>query len=118
MKAYKIYKNSPIEVIDEFQLDASSILHIVDLDGAVYGKPKNFNLIKSFITLANCNIQLGGGIRNMDTVERYLDIGVSKIILGTSVLTNTSFLYNACYKHPGRICVSVDTLNDMILDRG
>ncbi|PIM95774.1 1-(5-phosphoribosyl)-5-[(5- phosphoribosylamino)methylideneamino] imidazole-4-carboxamide isomerase [Candidatus Hodgkinia cicadicola] len=118
MKEYKIYKNSLIEIIDEFQLDSLSTLHVVDLDGAVCGKPKNYNAIKNFISLANCNIQLGGGIRNMDTVERYFDIGVVKVILGTSVLDNLSFLYDVCYKYPGRICISIDTLNGMVFDKG
>ncbi|KON71486.1 1-(5-phosphoribosyl)-5-[(5-phosphoribosylamino)methylideneamino] imidazole-4-carboxamide isomerase [Candidatus Hodgkinia cicadicola] len=118
MKRYKVYKNSPIEVIDEFQLQTLGTLHIVDLDGAVCGKPKNYRTIKEFIDLTNCDIQLGGGIRTMDTIERYFDIGVTKVILGTSVLSDMSFLSEACYKYPGRICVSIDTLNGIILDMG
>ncbi|PIM96037.1 1-(5-phosphoribosyl)-5-[(5- phosphoribosylamino)methylideneamino] imidazole-4-carboxamide isomerase [Candidatus Hodgkinia cicadicola] len=118
MNRYKVYKNSPTEVIDEFQLQTLSTLHIVDLDGAVCGKPKNFRTIKEFVDLTNCNIQLGGGIRTMDTLERYFDIGVTKVILGTSVLSDMRFLSEACYKYPGRICVSIDTLNGMILDMG
>ncbi len=118
MNRYKVYKNSPTEVIEEFQLQTLSTLHIVDLDGVAYGKPKNFRTIKEFVDLTNCDIQLVGGIRTMDTIERYFDVGVTKVILGTSVLSDMRFLSEACYKYPGRICVSIDTLNDMILDMG
>jgi phosphoribosylformimino-5-aminoimidazole carboxamide ribotide isomerase len=85
-------------------------LHLVDLNGAFVGKPKNEDAVKAVIKAIGGDIpvQLGGGIRDLDTVERYLDDGISYIILGTAAVKTPGFLHDACYAFPGPIMVGLD----------
>ena len=80
-------------------------LHLVDLNGAFAGKPVNENAIKSIVAAVGGDIpiQLGGGIRDLDTIERYLDDGISYVIIGTAAVKNPGFLHEACYAIPGQI---------------
>ena len=80
-------------------------LHVVDLNGAHAGKPRNEPVIKQIVAAAGeaMPVQLGGGIRDLDTIERYLDDGVSYIIIGTAAVKNPGFLSDACYAFPGHI---------------
>ncbi|AWD32166.1 1-(5-phosphoribosyl)-5-[(5- phosphoribosylamino)methylideneamino] imidazole-4-carboxamide isomerase [Candidatus Kinetoplastibacterium sorsogonicusi] len=91
-------------------------LHIVDLDGAVSGKPKNNIAIKNIIKNIDNEIpiQLGGGIRELNTIEYYLDLGISYIIIGTAAIKNPGFLHDACAAFPGKIIVGLDANNDKI----
>lgn len=85
-------------------------LHLVDLNGAFAGKPKNEEAIKAVIKALgeNVPVQLGGGIRDLDTIERYLDDGVSYVIIGTAAVKTPGFLHDACYAFPGHIMVGLD----------
>ncbi len=85
-------------------------LHLVDLNGAFAGKPKNEEAVKAVVKAVGGDIplQLGGGIRDLDTVERYLDDGISYIILGTAAVKTPGFLHDACYAFPGHIMVGLD----------
>jgi phosphoribosylformimino-5-aminoimidazole carboxamide ribotide isomerase len=85
-------------------------LHLVDLNGAFAGKPKNEAAVKAVIKAVGEDIpvQLGGGIRDLDTVERYLDDGISYVILGTAAVKTPGFLHDACYAFPGHIMVALD----------
>jgi len=85
-------------------------LHLVDLNGAFAGKPKNEVAIKAVVKALGDDIpvQLGGGIRDMDTIERYLDDGISYIIIGTAAVKTPGFLHDACYAFPGHIMVALD----------
>lgn len=85
-------------------------LHLVDLNGAVAGKPKNEAVIRSIVDEVGeeIPIQLGGGIRDLDTIERYLDDGISYIIIGTAAVKNPGFLHDACSAFPGHIIVGLD----------
>lgn len=85
-------------------------LHLVDLNGAVAGKPKNEPAIKSIVAALGEEIpvQLGGGIRDLDTIERYLDDGISYVIIGTAAVKNPGFLHDACGAFPGHIIVALD----------
>ncbi|HEX5127522.1 MAG TPA: 1-(5-phosphoribosyl)-5-[(5-phosphoribosylamino)methylideneamino]imidazole-4-carboxamide isomerase [Rhodocyclaceae bacterium] len=85
-------------------------LHLVDLNGAVAGKPKNESAIKAIVAAVDEDIpiQLGGGIRDLDTIERYLDDGVTYIIIGTAAVKNPGFLHDACSAFPGHIIVGLD----------
>ncbi len=82
-------------------------LHLVDLNGAFAGKPVNESAIKAIVKEVDgaIPIQLGGGIRNLDTVEKYLNSGVDYIIIGTAAVKNPGFLHEACYAFPGQIIV-------------
>ena len=85
-------------------------LHLVDLNGAFSGKPINEAAIKSIVSEVNNEIpiQLGGGIRNLDTVENFLNSGVDSVIIGTAAVTNPGFLHEACFSFPGQIIVGLD----------
>lgn len=85
-------------------------LHLVDLNGAFAGKPVNEGAIKAIVEAVGNDIpiQLGGGIRDLDTIERYLDNGISYVIVGTAAVKNPGFLHEACYAFPGQIMVGLD----------
>ena len=85
-------------------------LHLVDLNGAFAGKPRNEEAVKAVIEAVGDDmpVQLGGGIRDLDTIERYLDDGVSYVIIGTAAVKTPGFLHDACYAFPGHIMVALD----------
>jgi len=85
-------------------------LHLVDLNGAFAGKPRNEEAVKAVVQAVGADIpvQLGGGIRDLDTIERYLDDGIAYIIIGTAAVKTPGFLHDACYAFPGHIMVGLD----------
>jgi phosphoribosylformimino-5-aminoimidazole carboxamide ribotide isomerase len=95
-------------------------LHLVDLNGAFAGKPKNEDAVKAVVKAIGGDIpvQLGGGIRDLDTVERYLDDGISYIILGTAAVKTPGFLHDACYAFPGHIMVGLDAKDGKVAVEG
>ncbi len=93
-------------------------IHVVDLDGAFQGKPGNSDVITRITSSVSSNVQIGGGIRNIATVEEYFNAGVARIIIGTSAFTDRTFLEEACRKFPGKIAVGIDTLGGKIALRG
>ncbi|TKZ35575.1 1-(5-phosphoribosyl)-5-[(5-phosphoribosylamino)methylideneamino]imidazole-4-carboxamide isomerase [Brachyspira catarrhinii] len=114
----KIYFKNPIEVLDFFIEDGSENLHIVDLDGASEGKTFNFNTIEKIIKKCDLFTQVGGGIRNEETIKKYLDIGVKRIILGTIAFEDLNFLEKMIKKYKKNIAVAVDAKNRMIAIKG
>jgi phosphoribosylformimino-5-aminoimidazole carboxamide ribotide isomerase len=105
-----IFSENPVQMARKWVNLGAKRLHLVDLDGAFAGKPINENAIKSIVSEVNNEIpiQLGGGIRNLDTVEKFLNSGVDSIIIGTAAVTNPGFLHEACYSFPGQIIVGLD----------
>ncbi len=95
-------------------------LHLVDLNGAVAGKPKNEAVIKKIVAAVgeDVPIQLGGGLRDLDTIERYLDDGVSYVIIGTAAVKNPGFLHDACVAFPGHIIVALDAKQGKVATDG
>ncbi|HSJ99177.1 MAG TPA: 1-(5-phosphoribosyl)-5-[(5-phosphoribosylamino)methylideneamino]imidazole-4-carboxamide isomerase [Myxococcota bacterium] len=95
-------------------------LHVVDLNGAVAGKPRNEAAVKDILAALDSDIpvQLGGGIRDLDTIERYLDDGVSYIIIGTAAVKNPGFLHEACDAFPGHIMVGLDARDGKVATDG
>ncbi len=95
-------------------------MHVVDLNGAFAGKPVNESAIKSIIAAVDPDIpvQLGGGIRDLDTIERYLDDGVSYVIIGTAAVKNPGFLHEACDAFPGHIMVGLDAKDGKVATDG
>jgi len=85
-------------------------LHLVDLNGAFAGKPRNEEAIKAIVQALGdaIPVQLGGGIRDLDTIERYLDDGISYVIVGTAAVKTPGFLHDACYAFPGHVMVALD----------
>ncbi len=95
-------------------------LHLVDLNGAVAGKPRNESAIRSIIREVGSElpVQLGGGIRDLDTIERYLDDGLSYVIIGTAAVKNPGFLHDACGAFPGHVMVGLDARDGKVATDG
>jgi phosphoribosylformimino-5-aminoimidazole carboxamide ribotide isomerase len=110
MEESTIFSESPREVAKQWTALGARRLHLVDLNGAFAGKPVNESVIKAIVKEVDgvIPIQLGGGIRNLDTVEKYLNNGVDYIIIGTAAVKNPGFLHEACYAFPGQIIVGLD----------
>jgi len=110
MEESTIFSENPGEVAKQWTDLGARRLNLVDLNGAFAGKPVNEAAIKSIVKEVNGEIpiQLGGGIRNLDTVEKYLNNGVDYIIIGTAAVKNPGFLHEACYAFPGQIIVGLD----------
>ncbi|MGP1919172.1 MAG: HisA/HisF-related TIM barrel protein [Candidatus Hodgkinia cicadicola] len=112
------YASTPANVIETYALSAAKYLHIVDLNGAINGFPCNSRTIEDIILRFNGFIQVGGGIRTERDVQIYLSLGVTRIVLGTSVLEDPKFILNMCAQYPGRICVGIDTIGKYVVTRG
>ena len=105
-----IFSENPAEMARKWVNLGAQRLHLVDLDGAFAGKPVNELAIKSIVSEvgADIPIQLGGGIRNLDTVEKFINSGVDSVIIGTAAVTHPGFLHEACFAFPGQIVVGLD----------
>ena len=105
-----IFSENPSEMSRQWVDQGARRLHLVDLDGAFAGKPVNDNAIKSIVSElgGEIPIQLGGGIRNLDTVESFLNSGVDSVIIGTAAVTHPELLQEACLAFPGQIIVGLD----------
>lgn len=114
----KIYFTDPMEVLDLFIESKSENLHIVDLDGASKGNVFNFNIIEKIIKKCGLFTQVGGGIRNEETIKKYLNIGVKRIILGTIAFEDSDFLEKMIDKYKKNIAVSVDARDGHVAVRG
>ena len=95
-----------------------SNLHVVDLDGAFSGIPKNFDLIKDICNQLSIPVQLGGGIRDIETASKYIEAGVKRLIIGTMALEDEETFAKLCAKFPGQIGVSLDAVNGQLKSRG
>ena len=113
-----VFSDHPSEIAKEWEDAGAKWIHVVDLDGAFSGEPKNYNVIKSIVDTVSCPVQVGGGIRNIDTVREYVKMGVKRIILGTAAFSDQDFLRNACSEFPQEIAVGIDTKNGKIAVKG
>jgi phosphoribosylformimino-5-aminoimidazole carboxamide ribotide isomerase len=110
MEASTVFSEDPGAMAKHWLDQGCKRLHLVDLNGAFAGKPVNENAIKAIVSAigGKIPIQLGGGIRDLDTIERYLDDGIDYVILGTAAVKNPGFLHEACYAFPGQVIVGLD----------
>ena len=115
-----IFSDSPADMAAQWLEQGARRLHLVDLNGAVAGKPRNEAAIKAIIdTVADeIPVQIGGGIRDLDTIERYLDNGISYVIIGTAAVKNPGFLRDACSAFPGHIIVGLDARDGKVATDG
>lgn len=111
MDSAKVYNESPELQAKEFEAAGFSWIHVVDLDGAFDGKSSNSKSISKIIESVKIPVQLGGGIRTFDDVSRWIDIGVSRIIIGTAAVRSPEMLRRACSAFPDKIAVGIDTRN-------
>ena len=117
-KSEKIYNENPINQAEIFSNAGFKYLHIIDLDGALEGNLVNLKIIEKIVKKFNFKVEIGGGVRSEDTINKLLDIGSDKIILGTAAIKNKSFLENCCKKHAGNIALSLDARKNNIAISG
>jgi phosphoribosylformimino-5-aminoimidazole carboxamide ribotide isomerase len=113
-----VYSENPVETALKWQSMGAKRLHIVDLDGAVSGTPHNREAIRQIRTAATMHIEVGGGIRDLDTIASYLDDGIDSVILGTAAIKNPELRRKACEQYPGRIIVGIDARDGMVSVQG
>ena len=105
------YETSPIDQASKFKDHGFKNLHIVDLDGALTGKTVNLDVIREIASKYDLKIEIGGGIRTIDSIKQYIDAGVEKVILGSGAIKNKEFLKEACKKFIGQIALGLDAKN-------
>ena len=105
------YETSPVEQADKYSAFGFKNLHIVDLDGALTGETVNLQIIKEIVSKYDFKVEVGGGIRSLDSVKQYIDLGVDKVILGSGAVKNKNFLKEACEKFKNKIALGLDVKN-------
>ncbi|HEU4683974.1 MAG TPA: 1-(5-phosphoribosyl)-5-[(5-phosphoribosylamino)methylideneamino]imidazole-4-carboxamide isomerase [Nitrospira sp.] len=113
-----VYSEDIPSVARRWQEQGAMLIHVVDLNGAMDGEPRNLPQIESVLKHANVKVQVGGGIRTMETVRRYLLAGVSRVVLGTAALTDPGLLAQACREFPGRILLGLDAKDGQVAVKG
>ena len=102
------YQMSPVEQASKYKDHGFKNLHIVDLDGALTGKTVNLDIIQEIVSKLDLKIEIGGGIRNFESIHKYTDAGVEKVILGSAAIKDKNFLKQACKKFPNKIALGLD----------
>jgi phosphoribosylformimino-5-aminoimidazole carboxamide ribotide isomerase len=117
--AVTVYGSSPAEVARQFEQDGATWIHVVDLDGARLGEPKNLDALKAICSATKCSIQFGGGVRSLPVMERLFELGVKRVVLGTSAIQNP-FLAHEAVKAFGqdRIAVAIDVRDGKVAVKG
>ena len=113
-----VFSDNPAQQALKWQQAGAELLHLVDLDGAFAGEPKNRNAIESILKTITIPAQLGGGIRDIATIEAYLGLGLSRVIIGTAAQRNPELVVEACRRFPGRIVVGIDARDGMVAVQG
>ena len=105
------YEMSPVDQAGKYKDHGFKNLHIVDLDGALTGETVNLDIIEGIVSKYDLKIEIGGGIRNFESIKRYSDVGVEKVILGSAAIKDKNFLKEACEKFPNKIALGLDAKN-------
>jgi len=113
-----VYSDDPVSLAAGFRLAGATFAHIVDLEGARDGKPANSDVIRSIVTESGLDVQIGGGVRSAETIKEYLDIGVSRVILGTAAVSAPGFLADMVGTFGDRIAVSADIKDGFVAIKG
>ena len=112
--AETIFSDDPAAMALKWEKSGAELIHIVDLDGAFSQKPCNLETIRLILKTISVPVQLGGGIRNLDTIKMYLKMGVTKVILGTQAIQSPELIQNAGRTFPGQIIVGIDARDGMV----
>ena len=102
------YEVSPIDQASKYKDHGFKNLHVVDLDGALTGEAINLNIIQEIISKFDLNVEIGGGVRNFENIQKYKDAGVEKVILGSAAIKDKNFLKEACQRFPNKIALGLD----------
>jgi phosphoribosylformimino-5-aminoimidazole carboxamide ribotide isomerase len=118
MEQETVYSEHPVQMAQQWESKGAERIHVVDLNGAVAGKPFHQSLIKEMVQSLQIPIEVGGGIRNVDTIERYLSFGVRWVILGTAAFNNRPFIEEACHRFPERVILGIDAKGGKVAIQG
>ena len=120
MDTATVFSDNPVAMAKHWAAQGAKRLHVVDLNGAVAGRPKNEKVIRDIIAAVGdaMALQVGGGIRDLDTIESYLDAGVTYIVIGTAAVKNPGFLSDACYAFPGHVIAGLDAKDGKVAVEG
>ena len=120
MESATVFSDDPVKMARHWAAEGARRLHIVDLNGAIAGRPRNEKVIREIVAAVGeqVPVELGGGIRDLDTIESYLDAGVTYIIIGTAAVKNPGFLSDACYAFPGHIIAGLDAKEGKVAVEG
>lgn len=118
MDAETIFSDDPAAMAQKWQWEGAELIHVVDLDGAVDKKPRNLDSINSILKRISVPIQVGGGIRDIETVGMFLDLGIQRVIIGTEAIRTPQLIKDACRLYPGRIVVGIDARNGYVAIEG
>lgn len=113
-----IFSDDPVAVAQSWQDLGAQMLHLVDLDGAFAGRPHNLEVIKEIVRTVKIPVQLGGGIRTLETVEQLLDLGVQRVVLGTVAINKPELVAEACAKYGDRVVVGIDAKDGLVAIEG
>tara|TARA_B100000586_G_scaffold192991_1_gene142235 strand:- start:4837 stop:5562 length:726 start_codon:yes stop_codon:yes gene_type:complete len=114
----KVYNVAPLDQAKKYKDFGFNYLHIVDLDGALTGETVNLNIIKEIINKLNIKIEIGGGIRSLDKIQNYIDIGADKVILGSAAFKDKNFLKEACRLYKNQIALGLDAKKGFVAISG
>lgn len=113
-----VFSNDPVSVAQRWADEGAERLHVVDLDGAMKGEPVNLRVVEAIAKAISIPVQIGGGIRDEDTVQRYLDAGVEYVIIGTRAVNAPHFLHDLCLEYPRHIIVGLDAVDGRVALNG
>ncbi len=113
-----VYSNNPIEIARKFQECGATFIHMVDLEGAKNGSTPNIDEVRKVVDYTDLKVEIGGGIRDEETVQKYIDIGVERVILGTAAVTDDEFLQKMVAKYKEAIAVGVDLKDGYVAIKG
>jgi phosphoribosylformimino-5-aminoimidazole carboxamide ribotide isomerase len=118
MDQESVYSENPVQMAKHWELKGAERLHVVDLNGAVTGKPFHRSLIKEITKSIHIPVEVGGGIRNLETIESYLSSGVEWVIVGTVAFKNGQLVEEACQRFPGKVILSIDAKGGRVAIQG
>ena len=118
MAAETVYAEDVPSVAARWQREGADLIHVVDLNGAIDGEPRNLAQIEAVLKTVDVQVQVGGGIRTIDTVRRYLETGIARVVLGTAALMDRAFLTQACREFPRRILLGLDARQGQVAING
>ena len=113
-----VYSDNPLQMARRWEQLGAELLHLVDLDGAVEGTPKNLDLIQEMVKGLFMPVEVGGGIRSLETIDSYIRAGAMRVVIGTRAVEDPDFLTEACRRFPGKILAGIDARNGYVAVHG